>query len=279
MQSKRARWQAAAEAFGSMRCLTCGQPMTLQAGVLRCGAGHTRDVNRKGYVNALRRAHPSCYDQTLFEARRTVFQAGCYAPVLEALDALLGSDVHTLLDAGCGEGYYLAELLSRHPDWQGAGVDLSREAIEQATDWPCSALWCVADLGALPFPDGAFTAVLDVLTPANYREFQRVLRPGGRLIKVFPGEHYLQEIRQARGMPLYAPGEVGDYLSTHCRLTAEQRVTETFALTPALWRAFVWMTPLNQDLSTAEKESLAQQCPETITVDLHVACGTFAADA
>jgi len=35
----------------------------------------------------------------------------------------------------------------------------------------------------------------DVLTPANYDEFRRVLSPDGMLVKVYPGQDYLREIR------------------------------------------------------------------------------------
>ena len=48
-------------------------------------------------------------------------------------------------------------------------------------------------------------------------------------------------------------------------------MTYTLPVTAALWRYFVWMTPLNQDLSEEEKERLALLPAETVTVDLHVA--------
>ena len=154
-------------------------------------------------------------------------------------------------------------------------MDISKEAIEKATDWPCEAVWCVGDLGRLPFAEEAFTAVLDVLTPANYGEFRRVLAPGGRLVKVYPGPEYLQEIRRARHMPLYEDAEVGEYLSAHCHVEARQHVHVHVPVTPELWHAFVWMTPLNQDLSPAQKEALAAHPAETVTLDLHLAAGTM----
>lgn len=275
MQSKRERFFQAAEDFPALRCPLCGQAMKSTGNGLACAGGHTRDVNRKGYVHLLNRPHPTCYDQALFEARRQVFEAGCYLPVLEAVEELLPATPQRVLDAGCGEGYYLAGLLSRHPDWQGAGVDISKEAIEKATDWPCRALWCVGDLGRLPFADGAFTAVLDVLTPANYGEFRRALASDGRLIKVYPGTEYLREIREARGITLYQDAEVGEYLAGRCRVEHRRHILARIPVTPALWRAFVWMTPLNQDLTEQEKESLAARPAAQVTLDLHVAQGTI----
>jgi 23S rRNA (guanine745-N1)-methyltransferase len=165
----------------------------------------------------------------------------------------------------------LNALLTRHEGWCGAGVDISRDAIFQATNLPCTALWVVGDLRRLPFRDGSFTAVLDVLTPANYDEFRRVLAPDGLLIKVYPGSGYLKELRAARGMAPYEEGQVDAYLREKAHLVDERRVTVTHNVSDELWRDFVWMTPLMQDLSAEEKNKIAANNAGTVTVDLHVA--------
>ena len=271
MLSKRDRLYQAAEEMRALHCPVCGGDMVRTGDDFACGRGHRVNVNRRGCLNFLSQPVKGCYDAAMFQARRRVFAAGCYRPVADAVERMLPPDPQRLLDAGCGDGWYLNELLTRHPDWQGAGVDISRDAILQATDQPCTALWCVGDLRRLPFRDGAFTVVLDILTPASYEEFRRVLRPEGRLIKVYPGSGYLRELRAARNMQPYAEGQVEDYLKEKAQVLSEARVTYTLPVTAALWRDFVWMTPLNQDLSEEEKERLALLPAETVTVDLHVA--------
>ena len=275
MLSKRDRLYQAAEALQALRCPVCGADMCRAGDDFACGRGHRVNVNRRGCLNFLSQPVEGCYDAALFQARRRVFAAGCYRTVADAVEQLLSSAPQSLLDAGCGDGWYLNELLTRHPDWQGAGVDISRDAILQATDQPCTALWCVGDLRRLPFRDGAFTAVLDILTPASYEEFRRVLRPEGLLIKVYPGSGDLRELRAARSMPPYAEGQVEDYLREKAQVLSEIRVTRTLPVTPALWRDFVWMTPLNQDLTADGKEQLALRPSDTVTVDLHVAAVTL----
>ncbi|MBP3637809.1 MAG: methyltransferase domain-containing protein [Clostridia bacterium] len=270
MLSKRDKLYQAAE-MNILRCPVCGGDLTRQGDDFACAQRHRVNVNRKGCLNFLSSPVDSCYDAALFQARRRVFAAGCYQPVADAIEAMLPEGTHCLLDAGCGDGWYLNALLEKHADWQGAGVDISRDAIFQATDQPCTALWCVGDLRKLPFRDGAFTAVLDVLTPANYEEFRRVLKPDGLLMKVYPGSEYLREIRAARGMEPYAEGQVEAYLHEKATVVEARRVTVRHRVTPEVWRDFVWMTPLNQDLSDEEKEALAQRPAETVTVDLHIA--------
>ena len=270
MLSKREKLYQAAEKLSALQCPVCGKPMARAGEDFSCGK-HRVNVNRKGCLNFLSAPVDTCYDAALFEARRRVFAAGCYRPVAEAIARLLPEGAHRVLDAGCGDGWYLNELLSRHPDWCGAGVDISRDAIFQATEQPMPAVWCVADLRKLPFVDGAFTAVLDVLTPASYDEFSRVLASGGVLVKVFPGEDYLWELRAARGMQRYAAGQVEEYLREKTQLLALERVHVSHPVDAALWRDFVWMTPLNQDLSDEEKQRIAGVPAPTVTVDLNVA--------
>ncbi len=271
MLSKRDKLFFAAERLACLVCPVCGAALVRAGDDFACENRHRVNVNRKGCLNVLSRQVDSCYDADLFAARRRVFDAGCYDAVAQAIEGLFPEGAHRILDAGCGDGWYLGTLLSRHENWCGAGVDISRDAIFQATNHPCTALWCVGDLRRLPFADGSFTAVLDVLTPANYDEFRRVLAPEGLLIKVYPGNGYLKELRAARGFSAYEEGQVDAYLREKAVIEAETRVTVTHKVSDALWRDFVWMTPLMQDVSAAEKDRIAAENQGTVTVDLHVA--------
>ena len=275
MQSKRDKLFLAAEQLGCLTCPVCGGALLRTGDDFACERHHRVNVNRKGCLNVLSSRVDSCYDADLFAARRRVFDAGCYDAVVQAIEAMLPEDTPRILDAGCGDGWYLNALLSRHEGWCGAGLDISRDAILQATNHPCTALWVVGDLRRLPFSDASFTAVLDVLTPANYDEFRRVLAPDGLLIKVYPGSAYLRELRAARRLPPYEEGQVDAYLREKAAIVAETRVTVTHAVSDALWRDFVWMTPLMQDLSTDEKDAIAAKNAGYVTIDLHVtACRT-----
>ena len=58
MRSKRERFLKAAERLNAVRCRCCGGRMTWRGDCFACEAGHTQDVNRKGYVNCLTRPAP-----------------------------------------------------------------------------------------------------------------------------------------------------------------------------------------------------------------------------
>lgn len=97
-----------------------------------------------------------------------------------------------ILDVGCGRGGPTVEL-SRNLDVRVTGVDLVpynlKRARAYARDRNVPASFVVGDAGHLPFPDGAFSAVSAVDSivympdkPVSFREIERVLRPGGRLV-------------------------------------------------------------------------------------------------
>lgn len=90
-----------------------------------------------------------------------------------------------VLDAGAGEGQY-AHLFGAQ---RYTGVDL---AVGDAA-WDYTRLDAVADLTALPFPNGVFAGVLNVVTLEHVREpacvigeLARVLAPGAPLLIVVP---------------------------------------------------------------------------------------------
>jgi 2-polyprenyl-3-methyl-5-hydroxy-6-metoxy-1,4-benzoquinol methylase len=97
----------------------------------------------------------------------------------------------SLLDAGCGDGRYLAALGAGAE--RTAGVDLSARILETARATAARAgvepELAQASLEELPFGDGEFDVVLCsqviehvVDAPAAARELVRVLRPGGTLV-------------------------------------------------------------------------------------------------
>jgi ubiquinone/menaquinone biosynthesis C-methylase UbiE len=91
------------------------------------------------------------------------------------------------LDAGCGDGRYLAALAPELPA-RRAGVDISERILETARR-RVDGDFRQGNLEGLPFDDGAFDLVLcsqvieHVLDgDAAVRELARVLRPGGTLL-------------------------------------------------------------------------------------------------
>lgn len=261
-------------------CPICGKGMKVRAGTrLICKKEHSFDIAKNGYVNFARAGALPGYDAALFSARQSVFDSGLYDRVAQAIAQTAYEYIASLpspaviLDAGCGEGYYSAYLSAddRFSDNALIGVDLSRDAVAAAARRQARACWCVADLANLPMRKNTADVVLNVLAPANYAEFKRVLRPGGLLIKVVPGNGYLAELRAAMGnddAAGYNNSDVVAYTQKHMKNPQQQQVCYQAPLTAEQSRWLWTMTPLAE-------HARQQQLPELshITVDLHLLMG------
>ncbi len=258
------------ERLSVLRCPRCAGELQRFGDSLICAQGHTWNMNRRGYLNLLSRPVEGCYDRKLFEARRKVMDRGIYVSVLQAVQSCLTGRETRILDCGCGDGWYLQKLLKDQIACVGVGLDISADAIRCAVQRGGPCFYIVGDLKHLPFRSHAFDAVLDILTPADYASFAQVLHPEGRLIKVIPGRQYMREIRQARCLELYDDGPVTAYLREKCDVLREIHVLNSVKISGETWRDLVYMTPLNQDLSDAEKDEMASRPAEVITLDLRI---------
>ena len=262
-----------------LRCPRCGSAFHLTEQSLVCEQNHCYDLSKRGYVN-LAPAHDQNaekYGAELFDSRRTVFENGFYTPVMDAVASLLPEGPFSLLDAGCGEGYYARAIAQQFPLAQVLGLDLSRDAITAAARVPGRANWMVADLKHLPVANESIDVLLDVLTPADYNEFRRVLKPDGVLIKVIPGADYLREVRSAvapwlRSGDEYDNTRVMEHLRAHADVLSETELHCTTALTPEQSHAFLRMTPMTFSVPAEALDTLSLS---EITIHMHVVCCRF----
>ena len=257
-----------------LRCPRCQTAFELNGVSLICQNRHCYDLSKRGYVN-LAPSHDQAaekYDAELFDSRRLVFERGFYQPIAEAIASWLTAAPLTVLDAGCGEGYYARLLAERFPQAQFLGLDISRDAITAAAREPGRANWLVADLKHLPVADASADVLLDVLTPADYAEFGRVLKADGWLIKVVPGADYLCEVRKAvapwlRSGDTYDNTRVIDHLKEHAEITEEREARITRPLSADESRAFLRMTPMTFSVPADVLDTLALS---QITIHMHV---------
>jgi 23S rRNA (guanine745-N1)-methyltransferase len=210
----------------------CQQPLHRLDRRLLCPRAHSFDIARSGYVNLLqpqdrRSRHPGDTAEAV-AARRRLHDLGVTQPLLHAISSLLplaASD--SVLDAGCGDGFYLGSL-ARQSACSAHGVDISIPAVDAAARRYPHCDWIVANADrAIPCAAAAFSAVLSITARMNAPEFARVLRPAGRLLVAIPAPDDLIELRGAgrdraeRTIEAFAPAFA---------LTARQRVTTTAAL-------------------------------------------------
>lgn len=178
----------------------CRLPLKREERRLHCQNGHSFDVARSGYVNLLqpqdRRSNQAGDTPAAVAARRRLHDLGGTEPLLNGISDLLGAaSDDVVLDAGCGDGFYLGSL-ARRIGFNGHGVDISVPAIEAAARRYPECEWIVANADrVVPYADRSFSAVMSITARMNSSEFRRVLRDDGRLLIALPAPDDLIELR------------------------------------------------------------------------------------
>ena len=188
-------------------CPLCASPLDRAERSYTCPNGHCFDVAKEGYVHLLpankKHSKSPGDDKGMVTARNQFLSRGYYAPLRDALCALAlkytGPQV-SVLDSGCGEGYYTAGI---HAALTGAGrevrltgIDLSKPSVRLAAKRVPAGEFAVASAYHLPVADRSVDLLLNCFSPLALEEFRRVLRPGGLFLYVVPAANHLWELKQ-----------------------------------------------------------------------------------
>ena len=177
-------------------CPICAAPLRQTDKTFRCDAGHSFDMARQGYVNLLpvqnkRSLNPGDTREQVL-SRRSFLEAGFYAPIAQALcDAARDLKcAGPILDVGCGEGWYSAQL-AEALDAPLLGLDISKEAVRCAAAKYKNAQWVCGSAARLPVADGSVGLLTSLFALTIPEEFKRVLRPEGYYFQVLAQEDHL----------------------------------------------------------------------------------------
>ena len=250
--------------MSTLENLSCPIDSTLLARnerVLTCENGHTFDLAKTGYVNLLpvqnKRSKDPGDSKEMVAARQAFLNQRHYFPIVEAIlsswpdDHLV--DGVRILDAGCGEGFYLSELgkaLSQQGiDNERTGLDISKWAIVAASKRDKAVSWLVGSNASLPAPVARYDAVLCLFGFPVFKEFHRVLDENGLMLLVESGPNHLIELRQILYPTIheykqtFADGVVGfDLISEQAEsfsfsLDSQQQIQDLLSMTPHIHKA------------------------------------------
>jgi len=277
-----------------LQCPVCQKPLLLSADGYQCSAMHTFDAARQGYVNLLlsHKKHSKAPGDSpdMLKSRRRFLDLGLYDRVSDSInEAVAGQLTQTeqghaisILDAGCGEGFYLKRLKDSLERGGGNqlpidyyGVDISKFAIRQATLRDKTMSWFVASIIDLPFATDSLDVVLNVFSPADFAEFSRVLKNTGALVMVGPGPRHLNGLReliypiarehaqsarteQAKGLFSLITTTRTNY---PLELKSRAEIMDLLAMTPYFW---------NIDLNTKSKVEALDRLALDVDVEVRV---------
>ncbi|AEF55104.1 putative RNA methyltransferase [Marinomonas posidonica] len=192
----------------NLSCPIDDADLQLEGRSLRCPNGHCFDLAKTGYVNLLpvqnKRSKDPGDSKEMVLSRQTFLNQQHYYPIVEAILASWPnpqtSSAVRILDAGCGEGYYLSHLgeaLEKHNiEVDRVGLDISKWAIMSASKRDKNISWIVGSNASLPVPDERFDVILCLFGFPVFEEFSRALDDSGSLLLVESGPRHLIELRE-----------------------------------------------------------------------------------
>jgi 23S rRNA (guanine745-N1)-methyltransferase len=244
-------------------CPVCAQPLSRDGAAVRCPRSHTFDLAREGYVNLLLAQHRSSkdpgYSKEMIAGRRDFFDAGHYEPLADDVARLVVEQLpeapsRVVLDAGCGEGYYLRRLgreLGRRgeePSTLRCGLDISKHGIRVAARRDPDGRYAVASSHRMPVLANSVDVLLTHFSPVSAVDFARVVRPGGVVVVGGPGAGHLYSFKQllydqpAEHEPAehFAADPAFELVQTShsrhlMRLQGSQAVANLLGMTPFFW--------------------------------------------
>ena len=168
-----------------------------EAGLLGPAVGQPEQLAKREVADSFSRA-AQLYD-SVAQLQRDVGEQ-----LLTRLDAL-GTEPDSVLDLGCGTGYFCAGLKQRFPQADYYGLDIAQGMVEYAREGqPRAQGWLVGDAEALPLANNSVDLVFSSLAiqwcyrpQLLFAELARVLRPGGYCVFSSLGPGTLQELRAA----------------------------------------------------------------------------------
>lgn len=280
--------ELASQVLSLLSCPHCNSSMEYNGKSILCTNNHCFDLAKQGYVNLLTHGIKTKYDKELFLARKSLHMMGFYEPLDKAISTLITplfkdlSRPLRIIDAGCGEGSHLVRIkenlltsLGREP--LGIGIDIAKEGIQLAARSYKRIFWSVGDLARCPFADKQFDILLNILSPANYGEFTRILTPEGIILKVIPAPDYLKELR----MIYFEEPEKQDYSNDptlelfrqQLDLLKIESLRYSVTLKAEQISSLIQMTPLSWGADEKAKSRVLAHNSLEVTVDLMILLG------
>lgn len=182
-------------------CPVCAAPLLKADRVWSCENRHTFDEHKKGYLNLLlaqnKRSKEPGDDVEMVLSRRRFLENKHYLPMAAQLSSLISdhcTEQSTLLDAGCGEGFYTHLIQSQNPSFDCYGLDISKPAVTAACSYK-NIFWSVASSSKAPFLNDSFDAIVSVFSRIDNDSFFRILKPSGSVFMVAPDHDHLMALR------------------------------------------------------------------------------------
>ena len=233
-------------------CPVCGEKLNRQDRSYVCPNRHSFDMARQGYVNLLTVSQKHSLnpgdtrEQVL--SRRAFLEAGYYAPILRTLieTAKELGITGPIIDVGCGEGYYSAQL-AQALGAELMGFDISKEAVRCAAAKYKGPTWLTATASHIPVESGSAQLITSLFALTLPEEFSRVLTQNGYYFQVLACQDHLLglksiiydelKFKEKDSVPELPGFELRKSIPIRFTFTVEgEQIQNLFSMTPHVFR-------------------------------------------
>lgn len=231
----------------NLTCPNCNNVLIKTQREYRCLNNHTFDLSKSGYVNLLQSQKVNTRnrgdDLQMLRSRKTFLDKGYYLPLVNKMKDIIYDEMHdTILDLGCGEGWYCEQVGGNI-----IGIDISKHGCDLSAKRNKNMTFVVASSFDLPLTKESIDVVYSVFAPFSATELSKVLKPNGRFIQVYPLLDHLMGLKEAiydeayanddlpyelEGFSLESTYEVHDQIE----LLDNETIKSLFAMTPYVHR-------------------------------------------
>jgi len=259
------------------RCPLCQQALELTLQSYQCSNKHCFDLAKEGYVNLLpvqkKKSKLPGDSASMIQARRRFLDHGYYGGFAKTLCDLIDEQdsINTLLDIGCGEGYYTSQIKQRLPAVDVSGIDISKAGVRLCSKKHASGQFAVASAYELPFIDDQFDCAVSIFSPISLTEAARVMRQDSRLYVCGPGPNHLRALASiVYDTPkVHEDSELREP-SSLLHLSATHRYENSISVSGAHLLDLLQMTPYYWHCSDENKTKLTELDSLAIELDFSI---------
>ncbi len=243
-------------------CPICQESLQKEEHRFVCVNNHSFDVAKEGYVNLSRKQKKGQGDNKQMVQARTRFLEKDYYAFMRAYVAGLLKTIHTetLVDMGCGQGYYTKVFAEQA--MLCYGIDASKEAVRYAARHDKKTQYMAGNIFHIPLETSSVDAITALFVPPANQEAWRLLKKDGAYIVVGPGPRHCWQLKEVLydtpyENPLPKETMKGFRMESRKILTLSHWVTDLWSL--------LEMTPYRYNTAYEAMEKIKHHDPMDVT--------------
>lgn len=245
-------------------CPICHNDIKIYNNSLICEKKHCYDISKKGYFTLLKKNKlriDNVYNKNLFVNRVEFINKGFYQELHKLISKIIAEkgSSQVIVDMGCGDGTHdniILNLIGNNKSFI-IGTDISKIGIECSTNYVNNNfIPLVADLNYMPLKDKCVDIILNILSPSNEKEMNRILKSDGIIIKVTPKKEYLCELRELLHIKEYENElQIEKNIENKYVILKKYVINEKKELNEETMHNLINMTPLSKNYNSDKKIS------------------------